>query len=136
MRFSPQLQYYCLMLVLSFAATGCTSARATRVAETQPAVIVENGSCHEAILAAMQTMIGSDRIRLSPDLFRTESTVLLSNYIPSEMLRDKPHQFSEAADRRFLMHIHKGRCFLSLVDEDQRLIETQKLDPCGCASVP
>jgi hypothetical protein len=135
-RSSQLFQYYCLMLMLSLSATGCATTAATRVAETQPAVIVENGSCHDAIEAAMQKMTGSDRIRLSPDSFHSESMVLLSNSTPSEVLRDKTHQFSEAADRRFLLHIHKGRCFLSLVDEAQRLTATQRLDACGCASVP
>jgi hypothetical protein len=135
-RFNKPYSYYCLMLVLSFAVTACAPATVTMVADTQPAVIVDRGSCHDAIKAVMQTMTGSDRIRLSPDLFRTESMVLLSNYKPSEVLRDEGHQFSEAADRRFLLHIHKGRCFISLVDEHHRLTATEELDACGCAPVP
>jgi hypothetical protein len=106
------------------------------MAETRPALILEDGSCHEAIETAMRSMTGSDQVRLSPDVFRTKSTVLLSNYIPSELLGDRPNPFSEAADRRFLLHIHDGRCLLSLLDEHHRLIATQELKVCECVPGP
>jgi hypothetical protein len=75
-------------------------------------------------------------VRLPPEIFRTKSTALLSNHIPSELLGDKPNPFSEAADRRFLLHIHEGRCLLSLLDEDHRLIATHKLTACECVPGP
>lgn len=136
MPFNQKFQCNCLLLILLFAGAGCATAPARQVAETRPALILEDGACHEAIEAAMKTMIGSDHVRLSPEVFRRESTVLLSNYIPSELLGDKPNPFSEAADRRFLLHIHDGRCLLSLLDDERRLIATQKLRACECVPRP
>ena len=129
-------RYLCCSLLLSLTVIGCASPTATGVADVRPAVLVGNGTCHDAIEAAMKAMAGSNRIRLSPEVFRTDPVVLLSNYIPSELLRERPYQFSEAADKRFLLHMQQGRCLLSLVDADDRLIATQELGTCRCAPCP
>lgn len=117
---------------------GCAGLEhtATRVDEVQPAVIKGNGSCHEAIENAMKAMTASNRIRLSPDAFRTQPQVLLSNYRPTEVSPAKQHPLIESADRQFLLHIYKGRCWLSLVDADGRLTATRRLDECACVAVP
>lgn len=135
MPFSRRFQSCCLILALASAAAGCATV-AKKAADTQPAVIAANGSCHDAIESAMKTMIGSDRFSLPPDLFQNRSSVLLSNHIPSELLGDRAQHFSEAADRRFLLHMDKGRCLLSLIDETRQLIATQALGACQCTPEP
>ncbi len=126
---------WCVFILIMLTISACTTITATHISQISPAILVGNASCHEEIKEAIEKMAGLERFHISPDVFSNKSLLLLSNFIPAELLQEKHQPFSKTADKRFVLHKKNKTCFLSLVDANMTIIKTTCLKTCQCEKI-
>ncbi len=131
----PILGLWWVFLLIMLTISACTTITATHISQISPAILVGNTSCPNEIEKTIKKITGLKNIHLSPNVFSNKSLLLLSNFIPAELLQEKHQPFSETADKRFVLHKKNKTCFLSLVDANMTIIKTTCLKTCQCEKI-
>lgn len=125
------------LLLSMFFVGGCMNqarSESDGIQKKHHALLAAHGDeCLDEIQAAMQEMLRIDNIKFSPDIFKTSSTLTLSNIRTNEHNPQKEGGFdSDIYTARFLLHKESQTCLISLVDSSGKALKTRSLSKCQC----
>lgn len=92
-------------------------------------------ACHNEIEEKIKNILDISKLKISKQTFADSSYLYLTNQKQKPFEDNNPMQGDVNANLIFLLHKNSNSCYISLVDEKNKILKSLKLKECSCQKV-